>query len=101
MIMPRFTIRTGLAIVTGCALFFVVVGVALRGEGWAWGIAIAVISLLITLLVHAAWFGLVTSSAGLASPQAPGPVPSLAPALTAVPTDSIAEGDKNRGEAKP
>jgi hypothetical protein len=59
MILPRFTIRTAFAVVTACAVVFLIAGTAYRGQTWAWGVTIAVLSLLITALVHAAWFGVV------------------------------------------
>ena len=59
MLLPRFTLRTILAVVTVCALLFVVVGMAARGQTWAWGVVIGILSLLVTALVHAAWFGMV------------------------------------------
>jgi hypothetical protein len=57
--MPRFSIRVLLALVTLCAFAFVVVGMAARGQVWAWGATIALASLVLTALVHAAWFGVV------------------------------------------
>jgi hypothetical protein len=51
--------RTILAVMTGCAVLFVVMGMTARGEMWAWGIVIGVLSLGLTALVHAAWFGIV------------------------------------------
>src|SRR4029453_14669642 len=102
MIMPRFTIRTALAGVTLCALVFVVVGMAVRGESWAWGITIALVSLLITLLVHAAWFSLVWTFRRLRG-ETPGP-PSQA-AVAAMPIVALGQaaqnGSENRGEAQP
>jgi hypothetical protein len=59
MIVPRFTIRTAFAVVTGCAFLFLVAGMAYRGQTWAWGVTIGAVSLLISALVHAAWFGIV------------------------------------------
>jgi hypothetical protein len=32
---------------------------AIRGQPWAWGVTIGILSLAFTLLVHAAWFGAV------------------------------------------
>jgi hypothetical protein len=55
-LLPRFSIRTLLWLVTGCALVFVVVGMAGRGETWAWGVSLGVASLLLTAMIHAAWF---------------------------------------------
>jgi hypothetical protein len=59
MLLPRFTIRTLLAILTACAVVFVLVGTAFRGQYWAWGVTIAIISCIITALSHSAWFGIV------------------------------------------
>jgi hypothetical protein len=51
--------RTVLAVMTACAVLFVVVGLAAQGEMWAWGLVIGALSLGVTALVHAAWFGIV------------------------------------------
>ena len=59
MLLPRFSIRTLLGLLTVCACAFVIVGMAARGENWAWGVTIGLASLLVTALVHAAWFGVV------------------------------------------
>jgi hypothetical protein len=59
VLFPRFTMRTILAVMTGCAVLFVVMGLGARGQTWAWGLVIGVVSLGITALVHAAWFGVV------------------------------------------
>jgi hypothetical protein len=91
MLMPRFTIRTALVGVTLCALIFVVVGMAVRGETWAWGITIALVSLIITLLVHAAWFGLVWTFARL--PAAP-----ALPAQSVVSTTQHAPSGERAGD---
>jgi hypothetical protein len=69
MLLPRFTIRTALAVVTGCAFLFLIVGMAYRGQMWAWGISIGAVSLLLTALVHAAWFGVVWLFAQMPSGQ--------------------------------
>ena len=65
MLLPRFTIRGLLALVTLCAFAFVVVGMAARGQNWAWGVTIAMASLVLTALVHGAWFGVVWLFASL------------------------------------
>ena len=90
MIMPRFTIRTGLVGVTFCALVFVVAGMALRGETWAWGITIGLVSLLVTLAVHAAWFGLVWTFARLPAAQPAVPVREHTDASTVQPNEQPA-----------
>ena len=59
MLMPRFTIRAMIVMLTICAFVFVIAGLAVRGQHWAWGITIGIVSLAFTFLVHAAWFGLV------------------------------------------
>lgn len=59
MLLPRFTIRTLLIVVTLGAFASLIIGMAVRGETWAWGVTIGLLSLLFTGLVHAAWFGLV------------------------------------------
>ena len=57
--LPRFSIRTLFWLLTASALVFVVVGMAYRGQNWAWGVTIGLASILVTALVHAAWFGVV------------------------------------------
>jgi hypothetical protein len=59
MLLPRFTIRTLLALITLCAFAFVIAGFALRGEHWALAITVGLVSIGFILLVHAAWFGAV------------------------------------------
>ncbi len=59
MLLPRFTIRTLLALLTVGAVASVIIGMAFRGQNWAWGASIGLLSLFVTALVHAAWFGTV------------------------------------------
>jgi hypothetical protein len=59
MLIPRFTLRTILVITTVCAGLFLLLGMAARGEMWAWGAAIGVLSLVVAAVVHAACFGIV------------------------------------------
>jgi hypothetical protein len=79
MLLPRFTIRTLLVLCTVCAVVFVMVGAAYRGQYWAWGVTIAILSVIVTLSVHAAWFAVVSFLARMISPQ-PQPVQVPAPA---------------------
>jgi hypothetical protein len=58
-LVPRFTIRTLLAMITLAAIVFVMIGTATRGRYWAWGVTIGLVSVIITSLAHAAWFGIV------------------------------------------
>jgi hypothetical protein len=69
MLLPRFTLRTILAAITVSALFFVLIGAGYRGQLWAWGAAIGVVSLEVTLIVQAALFCLVRSCARLSKAQ--------------------------------
>jgi uncharacterized integral membrane protein len=59
MLLPRFSIRTLLLLLTLAAIASVVVGMAVRGAEWAWGISIGLLSLFLAGLIHAAWFGVV------------------------------------------
>ncbi len=59
MLVPRFSIRTLLVMLTLGAVAFLIVGMAFRGQHWAWGASIGLFSLLVTALVHAAWFGVI------------------------------------------
>lgn len=56
MLFPRYSLRTTLIAVSTCAVFFLVLGQAVRGEPWAIVVSVAVVSLAITLLVHAALY---------------------------------------------
>jgi hypothetical protein len=69
MMIPRFTIRTLLTTLTICAVLFVIAGMAYRGQHWAWGVTIAILSLGVMAVVHAAWFGLVWMFARPRSPR--------------------------------
>ena len=69
MLLPRFTIRALLVMLTVCAFVFVIVGMAFRGQHWAWGVTIGLLSLMFMALVHSAWFGAVWLLSQLASTQ--------------------------------
>jgi hypothetical protein len=59
MLLPRFNIRTLLVLLTLGAVASVIIGTAFRGQNWAWGVSIALLSLVVMAAVHAAWFGLI------------------------------------------
>lgn len=59
MVIPQFTLRRLLAIVTVCCLVFSVFGLALRGSAVAMGVSVAIVSLVVVALVHAALFAVV------------------------------------------
>ena len=58
-LIPQFTIRWMLMLTAACAVVFSVFGLAVRGNGWAAGVSIAVVSVAVALLVHASMFALV------------------------------------------
>ena len=87
MLLPRFSIRTVLAITTVAAIYFVFAGLGVRGHAWAAAIAIGAGSLAVVALVHAGFFGFIWVLTGgtrrrpveapvLAEPTSPGPGPS-------------------------
>jgi hypothetical protein len=69
MIAPRFNLRTLLAALTVGSVVFLVAGMAVRGQMWAWAITISVFSLAIAALTHAAWFGVIWMFAKLPTTQ--------------------------------
>ena len=58
MLIPQFSLRTILQVITVCALLFLVAGQALEGKAWAVAVTVAVLSVLATLAVHGCFFGL-------------------------------------------
>jgi hypothetical protein len=70
MLLPRFTIRALLAMLTVCAFICVIAGMAVRGHHWAWGVTIGLLSIGFTLLVHVAWFGVVWTLAQMQARRA-------------------------------
>ena len=58
MLVPQFSLRDALKGFTVCAVLFLIAGQAVAGHGWAIGVTVAVISVLCTLAVHAACYGL-------------------------------------------
>jgi hypothetical protein len=94
MLLPRFTIRTLLAILTASAVVFVMVGTAFRGQYWAWGVTIGIISCIITALSHSAWFAMVWFFARV--PEMRAGLSAATPAAPLVPTStSNSAGDQN------
>jgi ABC-type uncharacterized transport system permease subunit len=76
MLFPRFTLRTILAFTVASAVFFLLVGTGYRGQQWAWGAAIGILSLGVTAFVHAACFGIVWCFAQLSSARSNSPRPN-------------------------
>ncbi len=56
MLLPRFSIRTLLAILTGVAVLSLLAGHAMGGRAWALGVTVAAASVPAMLAVHAGFF---------------------------------------------
>ncbi len=56
MLIPQFSLRTTLQVLTVCAVLFLVAGQALAGKAWAVIVTVAVLSVLATLLVHGCFY---------------------------------------------
>jgi hypothetical protein len=69
MLLPRFSIRTALGVVTAAAIVSLFAGQALGGRAWAFGVTIAVVSVPLALLVHAAFFALASGFGRLLGPE--------------------------------
>ena len=52
MLLPRYSLRATVFGVTGCAVFFFVVGQAFRGQGWALVTSVTAACLVGTLVFH-------------------------------------------------
>ena len=59
MLIPQFSLRLLLGVTAACSVVFSIVALAIRGQGWAIGVSVAVCSLVLIMAVYAALFGLV------------------------------------------
>jgi hypothetical protein len=59
MLIPQYTIRWMLGLMTVCAVVFSIFAAAMRGNQAAIGVSVAILALVVLLLVHAGMFGLV------------------------------------------
>ncbi|NLF69382.1 MAG: hypothetical protein GX575_10055 [Candidatus Anammoximicrobium sp.] len=94
MLIPRFTIRGLLLLMTGSSFFFLVLAFAVRGRVWAIAVSVGVASLLLAFLGYAFVFGVayvVASIASLLRGAAPGPA---SPFATAEPPPQIIPPDE-------
>jgi hypothetical protein len=73
MLLPRFTLRTVLVATAACAVLFLFIGIAYRGENWAWGVAIGILSFAVVAIVQALFFGIVWCFAQIFTSRAPAP----------------------------
>ena len=65
MLIPRYSLRAILTTVTLAAVYFVVVGFAFRGHGWAVVITVSVACVPVVLLFHAVLYSLCRAYARL------------------------------------
>ncbi|MCC7474425.1 MAG: hypothetical protein IT425_03450 [Pirellulales bacterium] len=79
MLLPRFSIRTLFLLLSFVAIVSIIVGTAVRGEYWAWGVSIALLSLLLVALVHAALFAIMWVFTRLPNRSDPPPNPASKP----------------------
>jgi hypothetical protein len=102
MLIPRFSIRW-LFVLTGvCALFFVVLAAGWRGEYWAGGVALAVLFLIVTLIIHAAVFWLAWLLYQLLGRGLPNRPPDPISAAELIPTaERIESSDPARKDRQP
>ena len=56
MLFPQFTIKRLLLLTAGCAVLFLVMSLALRGQVWAMAISIGVLSLVVAAIFYALAF---------------------------------------------
>ncbi|MFZ5829374.1 MAG: hypothetical protein ACOY3P_04770 [Planctomycetota bacterium] len=71
MLIPQFTIRWMLGLTAVAAVFFSIVALATRGHYWAVGVSAAVGTLVVLMLVYAAFFCFVSIAAPLTRVMAP------------------------------
>lgn len=69
MLIPQFSLRTTLKVVTVCALLFLIAGQALEGRAWAMGVTVGVLSVLATLLVHSGFFAFTAAMSSIVGTQ--------------------------------
>ncbi len=56
MIIPRYSLRTILIIVTVCAVMFLVISLGAQGTQWAAGVSIGLLALAVALIAQALTF---------------------------------------------
>ncbi len=89
MLIPRFTIRWLLKLMTVSSFFFLILAAAVRGQTWAIAVSIAVASLLLAFLGYAVAFGVALMVAWTTSLLRSAPVQPATPFATAEPPAQI------------
>lgn len=90
MLIPQYSLRRLLGIMTVCAVMLSVVGLGIRGSAWASALTVAMVALVVLAAVHAFLFAAVWSFAEATSRFVRGPAQS--PFLVA-PTPPGADGN--------
>jgi hypothetical protein len=67
-LLPQYSIRLMLGITAAAAAVFSIVGLAVRGHGWAIGISLGVGGVAVALVTYAAFFGILWVFSVVASP---------------------------------
>jgi hypothetical protein len=93
MLIPRFTIRGLLLLMTVSSLFFFILSFAVRGQAWAIAISLSVGSLLLAFLGYGMVFGLATLIASIQALMRPAPRCDT-PFATAAPPPQIIPPDE-------
>ena len=84
MLVPRFSLRWLLLLMTGFSVFFLVVRFAARGHHWAVGLVVAACTMVLSVLVYGLFFSVAYLLAGLLRIVRP-----VAPPASPFATDSL------------
>ena len=68
MLIPQYSIRWLLVLTTACGVVFSIFALAVRGDEWALGVSIGIVSLVVVLLIHAFVFTLLWAFSVVTSP---------------------------------
>ena len=88
MLIPRFTLRWLMLLISVISVFCVIVAQAFRGHAWALGISLAVASLVLSFLLYGAFFCLACLLALMRRAQRPA-VAAASPFATVEPPPQI------------
>lgn len=69
--LPRFSIKIALIVMTVGGVLSVALAAAVRGDEWAIGVMVAIVSAPVMLLFHAFFYGLARLAGLLTRPRAP------------------------------